>query len=176
MTDPKPVSRRIEFKTRTEAQKTLFESMAPTLGFQSLSEMARHALEQLIEQTDMASPEVIRLQRQLQERDERILELESSLTKRDNAYQYLRSENEELRIHNYGSITGLDAILMSRQIDAFIRNQNGVSRQAILSAIERPFEIQGLAEFLTAYIEYLFEEGCIIQMHNEGREVLMWIK
>ena len=48
----------------------LFEQKKEELGFKTLSEMARHALEQLIEGSDMASPEVFRLQRELQEKGE----------------------------------------------------------------------------------------------------------
>ena len=86
---PKTGSRRIEFKTRTDEQKMLFEQKKDELGFKTLSAMARHALEQLIEGSDMASPEVLRLQRELQEKDERIMELEATLTKSKDAYQYL---------------------------------------------------------------------------------------
>lgn len=80
MTVTKTGSRRIEFKTRTDEQKMLFEQKKDELGFKTLSAMARHALEQLIEGSDMASPEVFRLQRELQEKDERIMELEATLT------------------------------------------------------------------------------------------------
>ena len=106
--------------------------------------MARHALEQLIEGSDMASPEVFRLQRELQEKDERIMELEATLTKSKDAYQYLQDENKQLRIQNYGSVNGLNAVLMARQIDAFIRKtKRRLLGKRILSAIERPMEIQG---------------------------------
>jgi peptidoglycan hydrolase CwlO-like protein len=120
---PKTGSRRIEFKTKTDEQKMLYEQKKEELGFKTLSEMARHALEQLIEGSDMASPEVFRLQRELQEKDERIMELEATLTKSKDAYQYLQDENKELRIQNYGSVNGLNAVLMARQIAAFIRKQ-----------------------------------------------------
>ena len=53
---PKSGSRRIEFKTKTDEQKMLYEQKKEELGFKTLSEMARHALEQLIEGSDMASP------------------------------------------------------------------------------------------------------------------------
>ena len=64
---------------------------------------------------------------------------------------------------------------MARQIDAFISRQNGVTRQDILSAIERPLEIQGLAEFLQSYIDELLNEGSIVRMQDDGKEVLRWI-
>ena len=173
---PKTGSRRIEFKTKTDEQKMLYELKKEELGFKTLSEMARHALEQLIEGSEMASPEVFRLQRELQEKDERIMELEATLTKSKDAYQYLQDENKELRIQNYGSVNGLNAVLMARQIDAFIRKQNGVTRQEILSAIERPMEIQGLAEFLKAYVDDLLNEGIIVRMPDGNREVLRWVE
>ena len=91
----KPGSRRIEFKTRTDEQKILYEQKQVEMGFKTLSEMARHALEQLIEGNDMTSPEVFRLQRELQEKDERIMELEATLTKSKDAYQYLQDENKQ---------------------------------------------------------------------------------
>ena len=173
---PKTGSRRIEFKTKTDEQKMLYELKKEELGFKTLSEMARHAFEQLIEGSDMVSPEVFRLQRELQEKDERIMELEATLTKSKDAYQYLQDENKELRIQNYGSVNGLNAVLMARQIDAFIRKQNGVTRQEILSAIERPMEIHGLAEFLKAYVDDLLNEGIIVRMPDGNREVLRWVE
>jgi len=176
MTVTKTGSRRIEFKTKTDEQKMLYEQKKEELGFKTLSDMARHAFEQLIEGSDMASPEVFRLQRELQEKDERIMELEATLTKSKDAYQYLQDENKELRIQNYGSVNGLNAVLMSRQIDAFIRKQNGVTRQEILSAIERPMEIHGLAEFLKAYVDDLLNEGIIVRMPDGNREVLRWVE
>ena len=138
--------------------------------------MARHALEQLIEGSDMASPEVFRLQRELQEKEERITELEATLTKRKDAYKYIADENKELRIQNYGSVNGLNAVLLARQVDAFIRKKNGVTREKILSAIERPTEIQGLGEFLKAYIDDLPNEGTIVRMTDGEREVLRWVE
>ena len=42
---PKTGSRRIEFKTKTDEQKMLYEQKKEELGFKPLSEMARHALE-----------------------------------------------------------------------------------------------------------------------------------
>ena len=173
---PKTGSRRIEFKTKTIEQKILYLTKCEEMGFDSISEMARQAFEQLIEGSDLASPEVFRLQRELQEKDERIMELEATLTKSKDAYQYLQDENKELRIQNYGSVNGLNAVLMARQIDAFIRKQNGVTRQEILSAIERPMEIQGLAEFLKAYVDDLLNEGTIVRMPDGNREVLRWVK
>ena len=169
-------NRRIEFKTKTIEQKILYLTKCEEMGFDSISEMARQAFEQLIEGSDMASPEVFRLQRELQEKDERIMELEATLTKSKDAYQYLQDENKELRIQNYGSVNGLNAVLMARQIDAFIRKQNGVTRQEILSAIERPMEIQGLAKFLKAYVDDLLNEGTIVRMPDGNREVLRWVK
>ena len=44
---PKTGSRRIEFKTKTDEQKMLYEQKKEELGFKTLSAMARHALEQL---------------------------------------------------------------------------------------------------------------------------------
>ena len=154
----------------------LFEQKREELGFSSLSEMARFALEQLIEGSDMASPEVFRLQRELQEKEERITELEATLTKRKDAYKYIADENKELRIQNYGSVNGLNAVLLARQIDAFIRKKNGVTRKKILSAIERPMEIHGLAEFLEAYIDDLLYEGTIVRMPDGNMEVLRWVE
>ena len=61
---PKTGSRRIELKTRTDEHKILFEQENEELGFTTLSAMAHHALEQLIEGNDMASPEVFRLRRE----------------------------------------------------------------------------------------------------------------
>ena len=106
MTVTKTGSRRIEFKTKTDEQKMLYEQKKEELGFKTLSDMARHAFEQLIEGSDMASPEVFRLQRELQEKDERIMELEATLTKSKDAYQYLQDENKELRIQNTVRSTG----------------------------------------------------------------------
>lgn len=176
MTVTKTGSRRIEFKTKTIEQKILYLTKCEEMGFDSISEMARQAFEQLIEGGDMTSPEVFRLQREMQEKDERIMELEATLTKSKDAYQYLQDENKELRIQNYGSVNGLNAVLMARQIDAFIRKQNGVTRQEILSAIERPMEIHGLAEFLKAYVDDLLNEGTIVRMPDGDREVLRWVK
>ena len=79
----KPGSRRIEFKTRTDEQKILYEQKQVEMGFKTLSEMARHALEQLIEGNDMSSPEVLQTsERTAGDRDERIMELEATLTKK----------------------------------------------------------------------------------------------
>jgi len=103
-------------------------------------------------------------------------ELEATLTKSKDAHQYLQDEDKDLRIQNYGSVNGLNAVLMARQIDAFIRKQNGITRQEILSAIERPMEIHGLAEFLKAYVDDLLNEGTIVRMPDGNREVLRWVK
>ena len=97
-------------------------------------------INQLIDGSDESSPEVLRLQQKMIDRDARIEELESTLTKSKNAYQYIQGENEELRIENYGSVNGLNAVLMGRQIDSFIKQQNGVTRQDILSAVDRSEE------------------------------------
>ena len=51
-----------------------------------------------------------------------------------------------------------------------------MTRQEILSAIERPMEIQGLAEFLKAYLDDLLNEGTIVGMPDGNREVLRWVK
>jgi len=71
---PKAGSRRIEFKTKTIEQKILYLTKCEEMGFDSISEMARQAFEQLIEGSNMTSPEVFRLQRGLQEKDERIMD------------------------------------------------------------------------------------------------------
>ena len=175
MREKKSGNRRIEFVAKTIEQKQRYEEKRVEMEFKSISDMIRFALDELIEGYDMSSPEVIRLQRELKDRDDRIMELEATLTKKENAYQYLRDENKELRIQNYGSVNGLNAVLMARQIDAFISRQNGVTRQDILSAIERPLEIQGLAEFLQSYIDELLNEGSIVRMQDDGKEVLRWI-
>ena len=142
---------RIEFKTKTPEEKKLYESKTKELGYRNLSDMIRNAMEQLIDGSDESSPEVLQLQQKMIDRDARIEELESTLTKSKNAYQYIQGENEELRIENYGSVNGLNAVLMGRQIDHFIKMQNGVTRQDILSAVERSGRSQGLGEFLNDY-------------------------
>jgi hypothetical protein len=65
---------------------------------------------------------------------------------------------------------------MGRQIDHFIKIQNGVTRANILSAVDRSEEIQGLGEFLKDYIAQLFDESCIVSMSDGGKEVLRWIE
>ena len=167
---------RIEFKTKTPQEKKLYESKTKELGYRNLSDMIRNAMEQLIDGSDESSPEVLRLQQKMIDKDTRIVELESTLTKSKNAYQYIQGENKELRIENYGSVNGLNAVLMGRQIDSFIKQQNGVTRQDILSAIDRSEEIQGLGEFLKDYIAQLFDESCIVSMSDGGKEVLRWIE
>ena len=167
---------RIEFKTKTPEEKKLYESKTKELGYRNLSDMIRNAMEQLIDGSDESSPEVLQLQQKMIDKDARIEELESTLTKSKNAYQYIQGENEELRIENYGSVNGLNAVLMGRQIDHFIKMQNGVTRPDILSAIERPVEIQGLGEFLNDYTVLLLEEGRIVSMSDGEKEVLRWIE
>ena len=167
---------RIEFKTKTPEEKKLYESKTKELGYRNLSDMIRNAMEQLIDGSDESSPEVLQLQQKMIDKDARIEELESTLTKSKNAYQYIQGENEELRIENYGSVNGLNAVLMGRQIDHFIKMQNGVTCPDILSAIERPVEIQGLGEFLNDYTVLLLEEGRIVSMSDGEKEVLRWIE
>ena len=104
------------------------------------------------------------------------MELEAKLTKTSNAYQYIQGENKELRIENYGSVNGLNAVLMGRQIDHFIKMQNGVTCADILSAVERSEKIQGLGEFLNDYTVLLLEEGLIVSMSDGEKEVLRWIE
>ena len=167
---------RIEFKTKTPEEKKLYESKTKELGYRNLSDMIRNAMEQLIDGSDESSPEVLQLQQKMIDKDARIEELESTLTKSKNAYQYIQGENEELRIENYGSVNGLNAVLMGRQIDHFIKMQNGVTCADILSAVERSEKIQGLGEFLNDYTVLLLEEGLIVSMSDGGKEVLRWIE
>jgi hypothetical protein len=167
---------RIEFKTKTPQEKKLYESKTKELGYRNLSDMIRNAMEQLIDGSDESSPEVLRLQQKMIDKDTRIVELESTLTKSKNAYQYIQGENEELRIENYGSVNGLNAVLMGRQIDHFIKMQNGVTCADILSAVERSEKIQGLGEFLNDYTVLLLEEGRIVSMSDGEKEVLRWIE
>ncbi|MGY8699212.1 MAG: hypothetical protein ACKVHC_05870, partial [Candidatus Poseidoniales archaeon] len=103
---------RIEFKTKTPEEKKLYESKTKELGYRNLSDMIRTAINQLIDGSDESSPEVLQLQQKMIDKDARIEELESTLTKSKNAYQYIQGENEELRIENYGSVNGLNAVLM----------------------------------------------------------------
>ena len=65
---------------------------------------------------------------------------------------------------------------MGRQIDHFIKMQNGVTRANILSAVDRSEKIQGLWEFLNDYTNQLLEEGLIINMLDGEKEVLRWIE
>ena len=167
---------RIEFKTKTPEEKKLYESKTKELGYRNLSDMIRTAINQLIDGSDESSPEVLQLQQKMIDKDARIEELESTLTKSKNAYQYIQGENKELRIENYGSVNGLNAVLMGRQIDHFIKMQNGVTRADILSAVDRSEKIQGLWEFLSDYTNQLLEEGLIINMLDGEKEVLRWIE
>ena len=167
---------RIDLRTKTPEQKILYVLKSKELGYPSLTAMIFDAINQLIDGSDKASPEVLRLQQEMSMQAERRMELEEKLTKISNAYQHIHSENKELRIQNYGSVDGMNAVLMARQIDNFIKMQNGVTRQDLFSAIERPMEIQGLGEFLKDYIAQLFEESCIVSMSDGEREVLRWIK
>jgi len=167
---------RIEFKTKTPEEKKLYESKWKELGYSNRSDMIRTAINQLINGSDESSPEVLRLQQELSMEKEQRMELEAKLWKTSNAYQYSQEEIKELRIENYGSVNGLNAVLMGRQIDHFIKMQNGVTRPDILSAIERPVEIQGLGEFLNDYTVLLLEEGRIVSMSDGEKEVLRWIE
>ena len=167
---------RIEFKTKTPEEKKLYESKWKELGYSNRSDMIRTAINQLIDGSDESSPEVLRLQQELSMEKEQRMELEAKLWKTSNAYQYIQGENEELRIENYGSVNGLNAVLMGRQIDHFIKMQNGVTRANILSAVDRSEKIQGLWEFLNDYTNQLLEEGLIINMLDGEKEVLRWIE
>ena len=167
---------RIEFKTKTPEEKKLYESKWKELGYSNRSDMIRTAINQLIDGSDESSPEVLRLQQELSMEKEQRMELEAKLWKTSNAYQYSQEENKELRIENYGSVNGLNAVLMGRQIDHFIKMQNGVTRPDILSAVERSEKIQGLGEFLNDYTNQLLEEGRIVRMSDGEKEVLRWIE
>ena len=167
---------RIDLRTKTPEEKKLYLSKSKELGYPSLTAMIFDAVNQHIDRSDESSPEVLRLQQELSMEKEQRMELEAKLTKTSDAYQYIQGENKELRIENYGSVNGLNAVLMGRQVDSFIKQQNGVTRQDILSAIERPMEIQGLGEFLKDYISQLFEESCIVSMSDGGKDVLRWIE
>ena len=167
---------RIEFITKTPEEKIYYESKWKELGYSNRSDMIRTAINQLIDGSDESSPEVLRLQQELSMEKEQRMELEAKLTKTSDAYQYIQGENKELRIENYGSVNGLNAVLMGRQIDHFIKMQNSVTRPDILSAIERPVEIQGLGEFLNDYTDLLLEEGRIVSMSDGEKEVLRWIE
>ena len=173
MSDPK---KRIDIRTKTPEEKKLYESKWKELGYSNRSDMIRTAINQLIDGSDESSPEVLRLQQELSMEKEQRMELEAKLWKTSNAYQYSQEEIKELRIENYDSVNGLNAVLMGRQIDHFIKMQNGVTRPDILSAIERPVEIQGLGEFLNDYTNQLLEEGRIVSMSDGEKEVLRWIE
>jgi len=167
---------RIEFKTKTPEEKKLYESKWKELGYSNRSDMIRTAINQLIDGSDESSPEVLRLQQELSMEKEQRMELEAKLWKTSNAYQYSQEEIKELRIETYGSVNGMNAVLMGRQIDHFIKMQNGVTRPDILSAVERSEKIQGLGEFLSDYTDLLLEEGLIINMLDGKKEVLRWIE
>ena len=167
---------RIEFKTKTPEEKKLYESKWKELGYSNRSDMIRTAINQLIDGSDESSPEVLRLQQELSMEKEQRMELEAKLWKTSNAYQYSQEEIKELRIENYGSVNGMNAVLMGRQIDHFIKMQNCVTRPDILSAVERSEKIQGLGEFLNDYTNQLLEEGRIVRMSDGEKEVLRWIE
>ena len=167
---------RIDLRTKTPEEKKLYLSKSKELGYPSLTAMIFDAVNQHIDRSDESSPEVLRLQQELSMEKEQRMELEAKLWKTSNAYQYSQEEIKELRIENYGSVNGLNAVLMGRQIDHFIKMQNGVTRPDILSAIERPVEIQGLGEFLNDYTVLLLEEGRIVSMSDGEKEVLRWIE
>jgi len=167
---------RIEFKTKTPEEKKLYESKAKELGYSNRSDMIRTAINQLIDGSDESSPEVFRLQQELSMEKEQRMELEAKLWKTSNAYQYSQEEIKELRIENYGSVNGLNAVLMGRQIDHFIKMQNGVTRQDIISAIDPSGDAQSWIGFLSDYTDLLLEEGLIINMLDGKKEVLRWIE
>ena len=167
---------RIEFKTKTPEEKKLYESKWKELGYSNRSDMIRTAINQLIDGSDESSPEVFRLQQELSMEKEQRMELEAKLWKTSNAYQYSQEEIKELRIENYGSVNGMNAVLMGRQIDHFIKMQNGVTRQDIISAIDPSGDAQSWIGFLSDYTDLLLEEGLIINMLDGKKEVLWWIK
>ena len=167
---------RIEFKTKTLEEKKLYESKWKELGYSNRSDMIRTAINQLIDGSDESYPEVLRLQQELSMEKELRMEVEAKLWKTSDAYQYIQGENKELRIENYGSVNGLNAVLMGRQIDHFIEMQNGVTRQDIISAIDPSGDAQSWIGFLSDYTDLLLEEGRIINMSDGEKEVLRWIK
>ncbi len=167
---------RIEFKTKTLEEKKLYESKWKELGYSNRSDMIRTAINQLIDGSDESYPEVLRLQQELSMEKELRMEVEAKLWKTSDAYQYIQGENKELRIENYGSVNGLNAVLMGRQIDHFIEMQNGVTRQDIISAIDPSGDAQSWIGFLSDYTDLLLEEGRIVSMSDGEKEVLRWIK
>ena len=72
MREKKSGNRKIEFVAKTIEQKHRYEEKRVVMEFKSISDMIRFALDELIEGNDMSSPEVIRLQRELRDRDDRI--------------------------------------------------------------------------------------------------------
>ena len=167
---------RIEFKTKTPEEKKLYESKWKELGYSNRSDMIRTAINQLIDGSDESSPEVLRLQQELSMEKEQRMELEAKLWKTSNAYQYSQEEIKELRIETYGSVNGMNAVLMGRQIDHFIKMQNGVTRQDIISAIDPSGDAQSWIGFLSDYTDLLLEEGRIVSMSDGEKEVLRWIE
>jgi hypothetical protein len=63
---------RIEFKTKTQEEKKLYESKTKELGYRNLSDMIRTAINQLIDGSDESSPEVLLLQQKMIDKDARI--------------------------------------------------------------------------------------------------------
>jgi hypothetical protein len=173
MSDPK---KRIDLRTKTPEEKMYYVSKSKELGYPSLTAMIFDAINQLIDGSDESSPKVLRLQQELSMEKEQKMELEAKLWKTSNAYQYSQEEIKELRIETYGSVNGLNAVLMGRQIDHFIKMQNGVTRQDIISAIDPSGDAQGWIGFLSDYTDLLLEEGLIINMLDGKKEVLWWIK
>ena len=173
MSDPK---KRIDLRTKTPEEKILYVLKSKELGYPSLTAMIFDAINQHIDRSDESSPEVLRLQQELSMEKELRMELEAKLTKTSDAYQYIQGENKELRIENYGSVNGLNAVLMGRQIDHFIKMQNGVTRQDIISAIDPSGDAQSWIGFLSDYTDLLLEEGLIINMLDGKKEVLRWIE
>ena len=167
---------RIDLRTKTPEEKKLYLSKSKELGYPSLTAMIFDAVNQHIDRSDESSPEVLRLQQELSMEKEQRMELEAKLTKTSDAYQYIQGENKELRIENYGSVNGLNAVLMGRQIDHFIKMQNGVARQDISSAVHPSGNAQDWLGFLSDYTNLLLEEGRIINMLDGKKEVLRWIE
>jgi len=173
MSDPK---KRIDLRTKTAEEKMYYVSKSKELGYPSLTAMIFDAINQLIDGSDESSPKVLRLQQELSMEKEQKMELEAKLWKTSNAYQYSQEEIKELRIENYGSVNGLNAVLMGRQIDHFIKMQNGVTRQDIISAIDPSGDAQGWIGFLSDYTDLLLEESRIVSMSDGEKEVLIWIE
>ena len=98
MREKKSGNRRIEFVAKTVEQKQRYEEKRVEMQFKSISDMIRFALDELIEGNDMSSQEVIRLQEELKDRDDRIMELEATLTKK----RRMHTSIFEMRTRSFG--------------------------------------------------------------------------